>query len=138
MEITDTSIQSYLDSLPSNRIDDIKLLCSLFEEVTGEKPMLWGGSIIGFGDLHYKYKSGLEGDMPLLGLSSRKQAITLYVSYTLEKYKALDTLGKFKIGKSCLYINKVSDINLSVLKQLLIKASNDTLKYSIITVNKKK
>lgn len=134
MTITNKSIDSYMDTLEPGRRKDIQILVDLMSDVTKEKPVMWG-SIIGFGNLHYTYKTGTEGDMPLLGLSSRKQAMTLYLSYDLEKFDLLNSLGKHKIGKSCLYINKLDDINLDVLKSLLIQSSNKTLNSSFIKVN---
>lgn len=134
MTITNKSIDSYMDTLEPGRRKDIQILVDLMSDVTKEKPVMWG-SIIGFGNLHYTYKTGTEGDMPLLGLSSRKQAMTLYLSYDLEKFDLLNSLGKHKIGKSCLYINKLDDIDLDVLKSLLIQSSNKTLNSSFIKVN---
>ncbi len=81
---------------------------------------MWGTSIVGFGTYHYKYASGREGDWMLTGFSPRKQALTLYIMAGFEKYQELmDQLGTFKTGKSCLYVKRLSDINLDVLEELV-------------------
>ncbi len=134
MTITDQSIRNYLNNLEPDRLIDINHLIKMMSEITGDKPVMWG-SIIGFGNLHYTYKTGTEGDMPLLGLASRKQSITLYLGYDVGKYDLLNRLGKHKIGKGCLYINKLEDVDLDILKELLIVSSNDILSSSIIKVN---
>ena len=82
---------------------------------------MWG-SIIGFGKLHYTYKTGRQGDMPQFGIANRKQAITLYMSYHIEQYEALNRLGKYRTGKGCLYIKKLEDVDLNVLYELIVKA----------------
>lgn len=87
-------------------------LVKLMEEISGCKAKMWGPSIIGFGSYHYKYASGHEGDAPLLGFSPRKAAISLYVFTGLPEHEyLLKDLGKFKIGKVCIYIKKLSDID---------------------------
>jgi hypothetical protein len=95
-------------------------LIKLMEEVSGFKPRMWGPSIIGFGNYHYKYESGHEGDAPMLGFSPRKAAISLYVFTGLDEHvHLLDGLGKFKMGKACIYVNKLSDIDRVQLKKLM-------------------
>ncbi len=104
---------------------DCYTLIDLMKEITGEEPVMWGPSIIGFGSYHYKYDSGREGDMMLTGFSPRKQNLTLYIMAGFAKYeKLMGKLGKHKTGKSCLYIKRLSEINMDVLKEL-IKASYD-------------
>jgi len=99
---------------------DSYALLQLMQEVSGYEPKMWGPTIIGFGSYHYKYESGHEGDAPLLGFSPRKAAISLYVFTGLKEHEPLlEGLGKFKMGKSCIYANKVADINLEVLKKLM-------------------
>ena len=99
--------------------DDAFRLIELLREWSGEEPKMWGPSIIGFGNYHYKYASGHEGDAPVLGFSPRKSAISLYVYSNTEKSKSLlDDLGKFKMGKACIYVKRLSDIDLSVLQEL--------------------
>lgn len=135
MEITSNNIDQYVDNLDKNRKDDIVYLIKLFEELSNYKPQLWG-SIVGFGNLHYKYASKREGNMPLIGLANRKAAITLYLSYTISEYEDLEKLGKYKVSKSCLYIKKLSDIDINVLKKIIVKSMEETLSYDMITVNK--
>lgn len=105
--------------------DSLELL-QWMQQVTGYEPRMWGPSIIGFGSYHYKYPSGHEGDAPLAGFSPRKAAISLYVFTGLEEHEyLLKDLGKFKMGKACIYVNKLSDINLPVLATLI----GETIKY---------
>jgi hypothetical protein len=90
------------------------------KEVTGEEPKMWGDSIVGFGAYHYKYASGREGDWFLAGFSPRQQNLTLYIMAGFDNYEALlNQLGKFKTGKSCLYVNKIADVNPDVLQELV-------------------
>ena len=122
---TKESVTKFLNKIPdAARREDCFAIANIMEEITGEKPQMWGPSIIGFGSYHYKYASGHEGDWPLIAFSPRKQDLTLYLSMNgYDKYGALmDQLGKHKTGKSCLYIKRLSDIHLPTLKKL-IKAS---------------
>ena len=117
-------IKEFTDS-ETKRNDSYELI-KLMQEVSGFEAKMWGPSIIGFGNYHYKYDSGHEGDAPLIGFSPRKAAISLYAYTGLEEHKhLLRQLGKFKMGKACIYINKLSDIDQQKLKEL-IKA---TIKY---------
>jgi hypothetical protein len=101
------------------RKDSFELI-KLMQETTGLEPKMWGPSIIGFGAYHYKYPSGHEGDAPRIGFSPRKAAISLYVySGQKEHEHLLEKLGKFKVGKVCIYVNKLSDIDLNELKKLI-------------------
>lgn len=118
---TDKNVFDFLNTVPNptKREDSFKIL-DLMREVTNEEPIMWGNSIIGFGSYHYKYKSGREGDWFLIGFSPRKQSLTLYIMSGFEGYEEkLNKLGKYRTGKSCLYVNKLSDVNLSVLKELM-------------------
>lgn len=100
--------------------EDSKAIIKIMEELTKAKPVMWGPSIIGFGTLHYKYESGREGDWFLTGFSPRKQNLTLYIMSGFEPHPdVLEKLGKYKTGKSCLYIKKLEDIDLKVLKKLI-------------------
>ena len=84
---------------------------------------MWGDSIVGFGTYHYKYASGREADWLQIGFSPRKQALTLYIMDGFEKYgELLNKLGKYKTGKSCLYINKLEDVHIPVLKEIMIES----------------
>ena len=118
---TDASVEAFLNSVENEkkRQDSFAIL-ELMREVTGEEAQMWGSSIIGFGSYHYKYASGREGDWMLVGFAPRKQALTLYIMSGFEGYDALMTdLGKHKTGKSCLYINKLEDIDLDTLRELI-------------------
>ena len=107
---------------PTKREDSFKIL-ELMKEVTKEEPVMWGDSIVGFGSYRYKYASGREGDWPLVGFSPRKQNLTLYIMSGFGKYeKLLESLGKFKTGKSCLYINKLKDVDIQVLRELILES----------------
>ena len=95
-------------------------LVALMEEISGFKAKMWGPSIIGFGSYHYKYASGHEGDAPILGFSPRKAAISLYVSTGIDNQQTLiEKLGKYKMGKACIYVKKLSDIDIEALKALM-------------------
>lgn len=93
------------------------------QKVSGHAPRMWGPSIIGFGSYHYKYASGHEGDAPLIGFSPRKAAISLYVYAGYlgdeKQVEMLSNLGKYKMGKACIYVKKLTDINLDVLQQMM-------------------
>ena len=136
MKITSRNVLGYIDGIDKERMHDINVLVNLFKKITNKEPLMWG-SIIGFGYFRYKYKTGHSGDMPLLSLASRKQSITIYVSYSLDKYDSLKTLGKYKKGVGCLYIKKLSDIDINVLEELLFKAISDILSLDFITDNDK-
>ncbi len=119
--VNDADVKAYIMSVENElrKSDALKLL-DLFHSVTGEPPKMWGDSIIGFGTYHYKYASGHEGDWMATGFSPRKQNLSLYImSGMANHHSLLEKLGKHKIGKSCLYINKLSDIDLEVLKELI-------------------
>ncbi|TLU62022.1 DUF1801 domain-containing protein [Thalassotalea litorea] len=117
---------------PVKRQDSEQLL-QIFSDITKQKPKLWGTSIIGFGQYHYRYDSGREGDFLRAGFSPRKQNIALYIILGFSQYQSLMAqLGKHKVGKSCLYINKLADINLDILKQLIKLSYQDMeLKYPV-------
>lgn len=110
-------INSYVDN-EQKKADSFRLI-DLMREWSGFEPKMWGPTIIGFGSYHYKYESGHEGDSPLIGFSPRKAEFSLYVYSPTEKSKdLLDDLGKFKIGKVCIYVKKLSDINIETLEKL--------------------
>jgi len=118
---TTRSVDEFLQEVPNERRrQDSYTLLDLMRQITDTEPQMWGDSIVGFGSTHYKYASGREGDMPLTGFSPRKQALTLYIMTGLESYDdLLQRLGKFKTGKVCLYINKLDDVDSSVLRELV-------------------
>ena len=133
LDVTQNSIDSYIKDLPENRRADVLWLVEQMEMISKRKPKLWG-SIIGFGRLYYRYPTGNDGYMPIIALSSRKQALTLYLSFDLEKEVELKNLGTYKIGKSCLYIKKLSDVNLKVLVTVMKKAYQQSLAYDFVKV----
>lgn len=107
---------------PDKKKVDAEALLAFFNRVTGLKPKMWGPSIIGYGRYHYKYESGREGEFMLTGFSPRKQNLTLYVmpGYRFgEMQEKLSRLGKHKLGKSCLYINKLADVDIDVLEEIV-------------------
>jgi hypothetical protein len=112
-------IQEFSDT--EKKASDALALLELMEEFTGWKAKMWGPSMIGLGQYHYKSdRSRQEGDWPILGFSPRKAAISLYVYFGGQDQDALlERLGKFKMGKSCIYVKKLEDINLDVLKELM-------------------
>jgi hypothetical protein len=116
---TKVSVASYIAALPDEaKRADAKALVKMMQGATGEKPAMWGPSIIGFGSVRYVYESGREGDMPLVGFSPRKPALVLYgVARTSEAM--LGKLGKHSTGKGCLYIKKLADVDLKVLEKMI-------------------
>ena len=120
-QFTDDDVLSFVDQVDSEqkRNDSLRLI-ELMEEATGEMAKMFGPTIIGFGKYHYKYASGHEGVAPLLGFSPRKAAISLYTYTGSPKHEyLLEGLGKYKIGKACIYIKKLSDIDENVLKRMM-------------------
>ena len=117
----ENDVMAFLNAVePDKKREDSLNIAKLMEEVTGEQPTMWGTSIVGFGSYHYRYESGREGDMPLVGFSPRKQAITLYIMTGFDaRDNLLSKLGKYKTGKACLYIKKIEDVDLSVLRELV-------------------
>ncbi|RNC87196.1 MAG: DUF1801 domain-containing protein [Winogradskyella sp.] len=110
-------IESYVDN-EQKKADSYELI-KLISKWSGFEPKMWGPTIIGFGSYHYKYASGHEGDAPMLGFSPRKAQFSLYVYSDTEKSnRLLEEFGKFKMGKACIYIKRLSDINIDVLEQL--------------------
>ena len=104
----------------SQRRSDAEFLIPFFKEITGKEPVMWGPSIIGFDRYHYSYPSGSEGDMCLTGFSPRKQHTVVYVMNGLDAYsKELEVLGPHKRGRSCLYIKRIQDIDIHVLKGIV-------------------
>jgi hypothetical protein len=119
---TDGSISGFLAALPDARQRaDAEAICAMMARVSGQAPKLWGRSIVGFGSYHYKYESGHQGDMARIGFSPRKANTVVYIVDGFAQYGAiLARLGKFKSGKSCLYIKHLSDIDTTVLEDLVI------------------
>ena len=121
---TRVSVAAYIDALtdPTKRAD-AKVLAKLMQNATGEKPKMWGPSIIGFGSYHYRYDSGREGDMPLVGFSPRKAATVLYITTAFSgSAELLGKLGKHTTSKACLYIKKLADVDHGALETLIVQS----------------
>lgn len=119
---TDASVERYLESLADDRRRaDAEQLITVMQEVTGEPAVMWGTSIIGFGRYHYRYASGHEGDSALAGFAPRKQHLVVYLVGEFEERhaSALSRLGPHKTGKGCLYLKRLSDVDLGVLRELI-------------------
>ena len=121
---TKISVAEFIDAInDQTKRADAKTLVKLMQSATGEKPKMWGPSIIGFGSLHYVYDTGREGDMPLIGFSPRKAANVLYSTTSFSGAEALlARLGKYTTGKGCLYIKKLADVDQKVLETLITKS----------------
>lgn len=117
----DKSVIEFIENVESKKKrEDAYRLLDIFTEETGYNAKMWGESIIGFGSYHYKYKTGHEGDMMLVGFSPRKAKISLYFATgELKREEILERFGKHTSGKACVYINKVDDIDIEVLKELI-------------------
>ncbi len=130
-KVSKASVRDFIAGVPSeSKQEDSFTLLKIFEEVTGEKAKLWGTSIIGFGQYHYESeRSNQKGDWPLTGFSPRKANLTIYIMPGFKDYGDLmGKLGKYKTSVSCLYVNKLSDIDIKVLKKLIAKSVKDMKK----------
>jgi hypothetical protein len=116
-----SSVKLFLDSVTDERKRrDALAVSGIMQAITGEKPAMWGTSLVGFGSYRYKYASGQEGDWPLVGFSPRKDSLTLYIMPGFQEYgELLEKLGKHKKGASCLYIKSLDDIHVPTLKTLV-------------------
>lgn len=121
---TDQSVAAFLDAIPDERKRrDAQAIADLLREVTGVEPQMWGDSIVGFGRYRYQYASGREGEWFVTGFSPRKQNLTVYIMGGLEQHAdLLQRLGKHKIGKGCLYINRLADIDMGTLRELVAQS----------------
>ena len=117
----DQSVEAFLNRIPDERKRrDAFTVLDIMRKATKAEPQMWGSSIVGFGTYHYKYASGREGEWPLTGFSPRKQNLTLYITSGFEQYDdLLQSLGKYKTGKACLYINRLDDVDLPTLRKLI-------------------
>ena len=117
---TQISVADFLGAVDNpGRRADAQTVCAMLERITGERPKMWGPSIVGFGSYHYKYDSGHEGTMCRLGFSPRKAQLVLYIlTEDPGQGEQLARLGKHKTGKSCLYINKLADVDMAVLEDM--------------------
>ena len=123
-KVNDASVADFLSSVADEQKqkDSFEIL-KIMQQITKEEPKMWGPSIVGFGSYHYKYESGREGDWMQIGFSPRKQNITLYLIPGSERYQELmNKLGKYSTGKACLYVKRLSDVNVDVLKELITES----------------
>jgi hypothetical protein len=120
-KVNEMSVEKFLEQIgDGKKRQDAERLVEMMREITGEKAKMWGESIVGFGHYHYKYASGREGDWFVTGFSPRKQALTVYIMAGFEAYETLmKKLGKYKTGKSCLYIKSLEEVDEGVLRQLI-------------------
>jgi len=120
-KVNNASVDKFIKSVKDEQIrEDCFKIVDIMQKATKAEPKMWGTSIVGFGDYHYKYASGREGDWFLVGFSPRKQNITLYFMSGFDEYEnLLSKLGKYSTGKGCLYIKKLEDIDMKVLKELI-------------------
>jgi len=125
MQPTEADVDMYLGAIPdANRQADARTLCALFSELTGEPPVLWGTSIIGFGTYRYRYPSGREGTSALVSFAPRKADLVIYLIGGFEDRhrRLLTRLGQYKTGKSCLYLKRLADVDLDVLRDLVTRS----------------
>lgn len=127
---TKLSVDKFLQGIKDEKKrEDCYEILKIMEKATRSKAKMWGTSIIGFGDRHYVYASGREGDWFVTGFSPRKQNLTLYLAGGLEQFAdLLKTLGKHSTGKGCLYINKLTDVDMKVLKEIITRSAKGTVK----------
>lgn len=125
------SVESFLKSVKDKqKREDSFAIVEMMQKATGEKPKMWGSAIVGFGNIHLKYASGRELDWMKIGFSPRKQNLTLYVLCGTERQNALvKKLGRYKTGKGCLYINKLSDVDTKVLEQIIELAKDGMMSH---------
>jgi hypothetical protein len=122
MSPTDAPVEAFLESVANERRrDDARRLCAIMQEISGEPPRMWGSSIVGFGNYHYRYASGHEGDAPLAGFSPRKEHLVVYLisGYEARYASTLARLGPHKTGKGCLYLKRLADVNEDALRELI-------------------
>ena len=121
---TDASVDDFLNACPDEaRRADARVLARMMERVTGERPRMWGAALVGFGSYHYRYESGREGDMLVIGFSPRKAASVVYGATGFAGAEALlARLGRHTLGKGCLYLKKLADVDLAALEDLLKQA----------------
>ena len=126
-KVNDADINEFLDSVENDkRRADTKIVVEIMERVTGHPATMWGTSIIGFDTYTYKYESGKTGDWMITGVSPRKSSLSVYIMPGFESYgDLLGKLGKHKTGRSCLYINKLDDVDLGILEELIAKSVKD-------------
>ncbi|MCY3623653.1 MAG: DUF1801 domain-containing protein [Gammaproteobacteria bacterium] len=121
---TASSVDAFIDAVDEeHKRADCRVVARLMAEITGAEGVMWGSSIVGFGSYHYRYASGREGDFFEAGFSPRKRALTIYVMAGFAEYEdLLARLGKYSTGKSCLYVKRLADVDLDVLREMLIRS----------------
>ena len=126
----DRSVEAFLKRIRNEqKRRDAFTILDIMRKATKEEPKMWGSSIVGFGAYHYQYTSGREGDAPLIGFSPRKQNLVLYIMGSFdERDELLESLGKYKTGKACLYINKLDDVDLPTLRKLIKQSVQQKIK----------
>lgn len=128
---TSRNIEDYLAGVEEKRREECRTLIALMTDITGEEPCIWGDSIVGFGTYHYKYATGREGDFLISGFSPRKRNLSIYIMAGFDHFQDLmQKLGKYKTGVSCLYVTKLDDIDLAVLRELVAKSVAWVKKYA--------
>jgi hypothetical protein len=118
-KVTKVSPASFIKQVDERRRKDCQELVTMMSDVTGHPPKMWGSSIVGFDQYHYQYESGREGDILLTGFSPRKQDLVLYLGPGLGNEALMAKLGKHKVGKGCLYLKKLDDVDRGVLRALV-------------------
>jgi hypothetical protein len=114
------SVAEFIAGVAADRQEDCRTIIRMMSAASGAEPRMWGPSIVGFGSYHYTYESGREGDWMLIGFSPRKRDLTLYIMAGFSRYEELMTrLGKYRTGKSCLYVKQLSDVDAGVLQELM-------------------
>ena len=127
-KLNDASVEDFLNKVENEqkRKDSFEII-KMMQQATKKEPKMWGPAIIGFGSYHYKYESGREGDMPIIGFSPRKQSLTLYVGLGDDSENPLlKKLGKYTTSKVCLYIKKLADVDRTVLQELINESAKTT------------
>jgi len=121
---TRLSVAAFVNGIENpDKRRDAKKVSAMMRKATGSRARMWGSNIVGFGEYHYKYESGREGDFMITGFSPRKQALTLYVVPGFKPFETLmKQLGKYKTGKSCLYIKRLSDVDEAVLEKVIVES----------------
>lgn len=132
---SDASVDDFLSTVePERKRTDSQALDALFRKITGWQPVMWGPSMIGYGSYHYRYESGREGDFLATGFAPRKANLSIHIMPGYQDYSAiLERLGKHKTGKSCLYLNKLADVDMDVLEELIRAGLDDLAKMYPVT-----
>lgn len=130
---TTDDVSAFLDAVEDDaKRADAHRVSELMGSISGEPPVMWGSSIIGFGTYHYRYDSGREGDAPAVGFSPRKANLTLYITGGFEEHAdVLERLGKHKLGKGCLYIKRLSDVDESALSDLIRASMENAARFNV-------